>query len=409
MISRRILPWQTNSPQPSEHGPAPKDGPEGMVWIPGGEFSMGSDAESESICSLPGVTRDAVPIHRVYVDGFWMDATEVTNAQFAAFVKATGYVTVAEQKPTQEEFPTAPPENLIAGSTVFTPTPQPVPLNDYFQWWNYVAGADWRHPTGPDSDLTGREDYPVVRLRYEDAEAYARWAGKRLPTEAEWEFAARGGKAGELYAWGNELQPGGKFQANIYQGEFPVEGRRYGGGWIQRHRASKAVCSEPVWTLRCGRQRLGMDKRLVSPRLLRNSGCRRAKWLAIRRARIHRLIRRNRRRKSESIAAVRFSARICIARATWLAHAVKAKREQPAIMWAFAASEQAWSRKTSANKSLAVNRTMNLSIIFVDRLNPDRCAVRTARGSSFQPESLELPCLFVPDHRQTQILQQSSL
>ncbi len=205
-------------------GPAPKDGPEGMVWIPGGEFSMGSDVECESICSLPGVTRDAVPIHRVYVDGFWMDATEVTNAQFAAFVGATGYVTVAEQNPTQEEFPTAPPENLVAGSTVFTPTSHPVPLNDYFQWWNYVVGADWRHPTGPDSDLTGRADYPVAQIAFEDAEVYAKWAGKRLPTEAEWEFAARGGKAGELYAWGNELQPGGKFKANIYQGEFPLEG-----------------------------------------------------------------------------------------------------------------------------------------------------------------------------------------
>ena len=114
---------------------APAVIPEGMVWIPGGEFSMGSNVDSESLCSLPGVTRDAAPIHRVYVDAFWMDSTEVTNKQFAEFVKATGYVTVAETKPTQEEFPTAPPENLIAGSTVFAPTAKPVPLNDYFQWW----------------------------------------------------------------------------------------------------------------------------------------------------------------------------------------------------------------------------------------------------------------------------------
>ncbi len=184
---------------------------------------MGSDAASESICCLPGVTRDALPIHRVYVDGFWMDATEVTNEQFAMFVEATGYVTVAERTPTQEEFPTAPPENLVAGSTVFTPTPFPVPLDNYFQWWRYEPGASWRYPEGPGTDLERGEEYPVVQIAYDDAAAYAKWAGKRLPTEAEWEFAARGGMAGKLYAWGEELQPGGKFVANIYQGKFPLE------------------------------------------------------------------------------------------------------------------------------------------------------------------------------------------
>jgi formylglycine-generating enzyme len=201
---------------------APTPAPEGMVWIPGGEFSMGSTVESEDMCGTPGLTRDSQPIHRVYVNGCWMDTTEVTNEQFEKFIKATGYVTVAEQKPTKEEFPTAPPENLVSGSTVFTPTPRRVGLNDHFQWWSYVEGADWRHPTGPDSDLTGRESYPVVQIAYEDAAAYAKWAGKRLPTEAEWEFAARGGATGKLYTWGNELKPGGKFQANIYQGKFPV-------------------------------------------------------------------------------------------------------------------------------------------------------------------------------------------
>jgi sulfatase modifying factor 1 len=197
--------------------------PEGMVWIPGGEFSMGSDETGESMCGLPGVTRDSQPIHRVYVDGYWMDATDVTNAQFEKFVDATGYVTIAERTPTAEEFPGAPPENLVAGSTVFTPTSGPVALNDYFQWWRYQKGANWRHPEGPETDIKGKGSYPVVQIAYDDAVAYAKWAGKRLPTEAEWEFAARGGLTGNLYAWGNEFKPGGKHMANTYQGEFPVK------------------------------------------------------------------------------------------------------------------------------------------------------------------------------------------
>jgi len=203
---------------------APGPAPAGMVWIPGGEFSMGSDGASDSLCALPGTTSDSSPVHRVYVDGFWMDATEVTNGEFAKFVAATGYVTVAEQRPSPAEFPGVPAENLVAGSAVFAPTTRAVTLDNHLQWWRFVPGANWRHPAGPGSDLAGQENCPVVHVCHEDAAAYARWAGKRLPTSAEWEFAARGGAPGRLYAWGDELKPGGRFQANIYQGRFPVQG-----------------------------------------------------------------------------------------------------------------------------------------------------------------------------------------
>jgi formylglycine-generating enzyme len=203
--------------------PSPVQAPAGMVWIPGGEFSMGATPSSEGMCHIGGLTQDSLPVHRVYVDGFWMDETEVTNAQFDVFVKATGYKTIAEIAPTQEQYPTAPPENLVAGSVVYTPTAKPVPLNNHFQWWNYVRGADWRHPEGPKSSIKGRENHPVVHIAYPDALAYAKWAGKRLPTEAEWEFAARGGLVGKLYAWGDEFQPGGKTMANTFQGKFPVK------------------------------------------------------------------------------------------------------------------------------------------------------------------------------------------
>ena len=193
---------------------------EGMVWIPGGEFSMGGVNPVGMQEGGHEAIGDARPVHRVYVDGFFMDANEVTNKEFAAFVKATGYVTVAEQKPTREEFPDAPEENLVAGSVVFTPA-SVSDLSNHYDWWNYVHGANWRHPFGPQSDIVGKDNYPVVHIAWEDAEAYAKWAGKRLPTEAEWEFAARGGKAGDLYAWGNQLRPDGKWMANTYQGKFP--------------------------------------------------------------------------------------------------------------------------------------------------------------------------------------------
>jgi formylglycine-generating enzyme required for sulfatase activity len=196
--------------------------PDGMVWIPGGEFSMGAQ-DPENAHDMVGMqaTKDSRPIHRVYVDGFWMDRTEVTNAQFAAFVKATGYVTVAERTPRAEDFPGAPPENLVAGSIVFSPPDHAVPLNNHFQWWSYQKGADWRHPLGPDSSIAGKDTFPVVHVAYEDAVAYADWAGRRLPSEAEWEFAARGGLTGQLYPWGNDFRHDAQFMANSHQGHFP--------------------------------------------------------------------------------------------------------------------------------------------------------------------------------------------
>jgi formylglycine-generating enzyme required for sulfatase activity len=185
--------------------------PAGMVWLPGGTFRMGSDR----------FYPEEAPVHRVTVDGFWIDARPVTNADFRRFVAATGYVTFAEIPPSLKDYPNAPPEMLRAGSSVFVPPPGRVGLRNYANWWQFVPGASWRHSYGPESTLDGLDDHPVVHVTFRDAAAYAKWAGKQLPTEAEWEYAARGGLDGADFAWGEEPAPGGRMLANYWQGQFP--------------------------------------------------------------------------------------------------------------------------------------------------------------------------------------------
>lgn len=203
-------PPATNDDSTSKDAPGPA--PEGMVWIAPGKFWMGADDPSQP---------DSKPVHEVEIDGFWIDATEVTNRQFAEFVKATGYKTVAEIAPKAEDYPGADPKLLVPGSVVFTPPEGEVPLDNFLQWWRWQPGAQWRHPEGPGSSIDDRMDHPVVHIAYEDALAYCKWAGKRLPTEAEWEKAARGGLQQKRFVWGEELNPDGKWMSNNWQGGFP--------------------------------------------------------------------------------------------------------------------------------------------------------------------------------------------
>ena len=184
-----------------------------MVWIPGGTFRMGSDKHYP----------EEAPAHQATVEGFWIDPYTVTNEEFAAFVTATGHVTVAEKPPNPEDYPGAKPELLQPASVVFCKPAHRVDLRNHFNWWAYIPGANWRHPEGPGSSIANRAQHPAVHVAYEDIEAYANWVGKELPTEAEWEFAARGGLDGTSYAWGEELAPGGKQMANTWQGEFPIQ------------------------------------------------------------------------------------------------------------------------------------------------------------------------------------------
>ncbi len=193
----------------------------GMVWIKPGAFLMGGDNNQAAA--------DEYPKHKVIVDGFWMDTTAVTNKQFAAFVKATGYITTAERKPDWNELKKQLPQGtpkpddslLVAASLVFDPPKHAVDLNDYTQWWAWKKGASWKHPHGPGSSIKGKDNYPVVHVSWYDAVAYCKWAGKRLPTEAEWEWAARGGLQNKVYPWGNEPVDAGKPKANTWQGHFP--------------------------------------------------------------------------------------------------------------------------------------------------------------------------------------------
>lgn len=202
-----------SSREASSTGVADDQSTKGMVWIPGGTFLMGSN----------DFYPEEAPVHEMTTEGFWMDQHQVTNERFHEFVASTGYQTIAERVPTLEEYPDALPEMLVSGSVVFDQPAGQVDLRNHYNWWTWVSGANWQHPEGPNSNLEGRESHPVLHVAWDDVQAYANWAGKDLPTEAEWERAGRGGLENLSYAWGEQLAPEGRMLANYWQGAFPVQ------------------------------------------------------------------------------------------------------------------------------------------------------------------------------------------